>query len=140
MREGKTAIADAIEEYIATYPPDLQAIIRALRAVTSAAMPGAQEFVYHAALNYGLTASPSERHCYIAPQAKGYVNLGFFIGAQLPDPERLLVGEGARMRHVKVKSADDARNPALLRLIVASWASAPASIAALRAGRRRTRV
>jgi hypothetical protein len=59
---------------------------------------------------------------------KGYVNFGFFFGAGLPDPEHLLVGEGKRMRHVKVRSVDEARNPALGKLITATWKEAPESI------------
>ncbi|REJ76447.1 MAG: DUF1801 domain-containing protein [Acidobacteria bacterium] len=31
-----------------------------------------------------------------------HVNVGFFRGAQLPDPENLLVGTGKFMRHVKL--------------------------------------
>lgn len=33
---------------------------------------------------------------------KAHVNVGFFLGAQLQDPARLLEGTGKRMRHVKV--------------------------------------
>jgi hypothetical protein len=33
---------------------------------------------------------------------KDHVNVGFFFGAELPDPSRLLEGTGKRMRHVKV--------------------------------------
>jgi len=33
---------------------------------------------------------------------KDHVNVGFFFGAELPDPTRLLEGTGKRMRHVKV--------------------------------------
>src|SRR5262245_39726344 len=32
-----------------------------------------------------------------------HVNVGFFFGADLPDPQRLLEGSGKWMRHVKVR-------------------------------------
>jgi hypothetical protein len=32
-----------------------------------------------------------------------HVNVGFFLGASLPDPARLLQGDGKYMRHVKIK-------------------------------------
>lgn len=32
-----------------------------------------------------------------------HVNVGFFLGATLPDPARLLLGDGRYMRHVKLK-------------------------------------
>jgi hypothetical protein len=34
---------------------------------------------------------------------KAHVNVGFFYGAELNDPQALLEGSGKRMRHVKVK-------------------------------------
>jgi hypothetical protein len=39
-------------------------------------MPDAHEFIYHDAVGYSLSDSPFDRICYIAPQKKGYVNLG----------------------------------------------------------------
>jgi hypothetical protein len=50
-----------------------------------------------------------------------HVNVGFFRGATLPDPARLLLGEGKYMRHVKLRpdvSLDDA---ALARLITVAY-------------------
>ena len=34
------------------------------------------------------------------------MNVGFFNGADLRDPRRLLLGAGKRMRHVKVKPGE----------------------------------
>jgi hypothetical protein len=34
---------------------------------------------------------------------KAHANVGFFLGAQLEDPGRLLEGTGKRMRHVKLR-------------------------------------
>jgi hypothetical protein len=34
---------------------------------------------------------------------RAHVNLGFFHGADLPDPARLLEGTGKQMRHVKLR-------------------------------------
>ena len=41
--------------------------------------------------------------------AKGHVSLGFWRGAELPDPQHLLDGSGTRMRHVKILSPADIR-------------------------------
>ena len=60
-------------------------------------------------------------YAYILPHA-AWVNLGFYRGAELPDPEALLEGTGARMRHVKVRSVDDARRPAVWTLVAAAYA------------------
>lgn len=120
---------EQIDDYINSYAPELQAIIRTLREIAKKSMPEAYEMIYHAALCYSLSTS-FDLICYIAPQ-KNYVNLGFFFGAHLHDPQHLLVGEGKRMRHIKVRSCEDASNPALEQLLKEAWKDAPDSIAHL---------
>ena len=56
-------------------------------------------------------------YAYILPY-KRWVNLGFYQGVDLADPEGLLEGTGAKMRHVKVRSVDEARRPAVRALVV----------------------
>ena len=46
-----------------------------------------------------------------------HVNIGFFHGASLSDPSRLLEGGGKRMRHVKVGWGQPVETEALSRLI-----------------------
>jgi hypothetical protein len=46
-----------------------------------------------------------------------HVNVGFFYGAELPDPAGLLEGNGKRMRHVKLKPGVAVNSAALSRLI-----------------------
>jgi hypothetical protein len=48
---------------------------------------------------------------------RAHVNVGFFRGAELPDPEALLEGTGRFMRHVKRRPGDDVDDAALTRLI-----------------------
>ena len=60
-------------------------------------------------------------YAYILSHA-AWVNLGFFKGAELPDPEALLEGTGARMRHVKIRSLDGAQRPAIRALVTAAFA------------------
>lgn len=50
-----------------------------------------------------------------------HVNVGFFQGAALPDPARLLQGTGRSMRHVKLRPGTAANDEALGRLIEAAW-------------------
>ncbi len=52
----------------------------------------------------------------IAPQRR-YANLGFGDGVDLPDPARRLEGHGKRLRHVKIRSRDDARHPDVRALL-----------------------
>ncbi|MEM7359114.1 MAG: DUF1801 domain-containing protein [Pseudomonadota bacterium] len=50
-----------------------------------------------------------------------HVNVGFFTGAFLPDPEGLLQGSGKRMRHVKLRPGEDINKPALETLITNAY-------------------
>ena len=50
-----------------------------------------------------------------------HVNVGFFHGAALDDPAGLLEGAGKRMRHVKVRWAQQVNAPALSELIGAAY-------------------
>ena len=52
---------------------------------------------------------------------KAHVNVGFFQGAELPDPQGLLEGSGKFMRHVKLKPDVDADAAALSVLIEAAY-------------------
>lgn len=58
-------------------------------------------------------------YAYIQPQAS-WVNLGFYKGADLPDPGRVMEGTGAKMRHVKIRSLDQAERPEIPALIAAA--------------------
>jgi hypothetical protein len=53
---------------------------------------------------------------------KAHVNVGFFRGAELADPEGLLEGTGRFMRHVKLRPSEDVDAKALTRLIRAAYA------------------
>lgn len=60
---------------------------------------------------------------------KAHVNVGFFNGATLPDPARLLEGTGRFMRHVKLTAAAESDDAALVELIQAAYAGARAASA-----------
>jgi hypothetical protein len=53
---------------------------------------------------------------------RAHVNVGFFNGAELEDPMRLLEGTGRRMRHVKVRPDGELNVAALSALIDAAYA------------------
>jgi hypothetical protein len=57
-----------------------------------------------------------------------HVNVGFFHGAALPDPARLLQGAGKRMRHVKLKPGTATDAASLLRLIETAYADIKARV------------
>ena len=61
-----------------------------------------------------------------------HVNVGFFMGAFLPDPLGLLEGTGKRMRHVKLRPGAEVDADALVELIHAAYRDVREYIAAVR--------
>ena len=57
-----------------------------------------------------------------------HVNVGFFHGAALPDPARLLQGTGKFMRHVKLRPGTATNAAALSRLIDAAYSDIKARV------------
>jgi hypothetical protein len=57
-----------------------------------------------------------------------HVNVGFFQGAALPDPARLLQGNGKFMRHVKLKPEMPTNHAALSSLIQTAYSDIKARV------------
>jgi hypothetical protein len=57
-----------------------------------------------------------------------HVNVGFFHGAALPDPARMLQGTGKFMRHVKLKPGTATNAAALSRLIEVAYSDIKARV------------
>jgi hypothetical protein len=57
-----------------------------------------------------------------------HVNVGFFLGAELADPHRLLQGTGKFMRHVKLGPGRDIDAVALRQLIETAYADMKARL------------
>lgn len=110
------------DELMAETGGPLQPIARRLREIVLEIHPDAVEVVRlgDRAATYGLGPKKmSEGYCYVLPYT-AWVNLGFFWGAQLPDPDGLLEGTGANLRHVKLRSLDAAGAPAVRVLVMAA--------------------
>jgi hypothetical protein len=119
-----------VERFVANTSAETQIIVENLHDVIRKTMPKSQEIVYNGSIGYSPTGSSFNRIVYILP-AKRHVTLGFFFGTHLPDPEQLLAGNGSRMRHVKIKTAADAKSPALRSLIEAANADGKRSLASI---------
>ena len=107
------------DDVIAQATPEIQALARAARELLADVMPGITEVPWARQKIAGYGVGPkkmSEHFCYIAPFKK-HLNLGFFYGAHLPDPENLLEGKGADLRHIKIRKVEDLQQPALRQLV-----------------------
>ena len=97
----------------------LRPIVTALREVVADVDPNTCEVVRlgDRAATYGVGPRKMlDGYAYILPYKK-WVNLGFYQGVDLADPEGLLEGTGAKMRHVKVRSLDEAKRAAVRALV-----------------------
>ena len=97
----------------------LRAIAQALRDIIFEVDPNVCEVVRlgDRAATFGVGPRKMiDGYAYIQPH-KSWVNLGFYQGYGLADPNGLLEGAGAKMRHAKIHLLDDARQPAIRALI-----------------------
>lgn len=62
---------------------------------------------------------------------KAHVNVGFFHGAFLPDPDGILEGTGKRMRHVKLRPGENLYEKSVYPLIQTAYADIKHRIAML---------
>lgn len=115
-------MSDEFEEMLATASPDVADLARQAKAVIQAVMPDVVEVVWLNQRISGYGVGPkkmSEQFCYIA-LFKERINLGFYYGSDLPDPQNLLEGSGKSLRHVKISRSEQVENPALHDLVVAA--------------------
>ncbi len=118
------------DELLAQSAQVLRPVATRLREIILEVHPDAVEVVRlgERAATYGLGSKKmSEGYCYVLPYTS-WVNLGFLQGAGLPDPEGLLEGTGAKLRHVGVRSLEASENPALRSLIEAALAERRAAL------------
>ncbi len=109
----------SFDDVIAAAPPEIQRLAHAARALLADVMPGITEVPWarQKIAGYGVGPKKMSQHfCYIAPFKK-HLNLGFMYGAHLPDPQHLLEGQGADLRHVKIRDGSDLEREGLRELI-----------------------
>jgi hypothetical protein len=110
--------------------PGIAAIGRAVRALVEELHPDATEVARPGEHSVAWGLGPRkmrEAYAYVIPYADS-LNLGFFHAAGLPDPAGLLRGTGANMRHVKLRTVEDARDPAVRALLEAAIAERRAAL------------
>ena len=108
----------AVDTFLKGYTPLVREIVVKARETILSVLPGATEKVYPGwkVIQYGAGADMKAVFAAISPQRER-VNLGLAHGADLPDPEGLLEGDGKAIRHVKLTSPQAAGAPAVKELI-----------------------
>jgi len=104
--------------YLADQRPKNQAVIRALRKFVKRVQPKLVEAVKW---GNGCWLNGKQPVAYVYAGEPEYTQFGFVYGSKLDDPRKLLEGEGAYVRHIKLRSAreiDETAFAALLRQAV----------------------
>jgi len=113
-------------------------VIEALRRLVRAAAPATRETVAWKGLSYHLPrlgGRVAGAVCQIGVR-DGQVQVGFIHGVHLPDPDRLLLGDGKSKRHVNVTGRGAVRRAALRALVEAAVKARPTGDVPASAGSR----
>jgi hypothetical protein len=116
-----------VASFISKFDPPIARLLRACRAALRKRLPTAIEQVYDnynfLAIGYCTTERTSDCLVSLAASAKG-VALSFYHGADLADPQGVLVGSGRQNRFIRLESAASLGKPAVAALIDAAVACA----------------
>jgi hypothetical protein len=117
-----------LDEFLSRYTPEIRSLAEGALAKMRARLPGAVQIVYdnYNALVIGF--GPSERASEAAFSIALYpktVRLFFLGGVDLPDPKKLLEGEGSVVRSIVLESPDDLEKPAVRALMKAALKARP---------------
>lgn len=111
--------AGSVRQFLDDVIPELRPVVMALREVVRRAVPDAEETVLWGGLSYHtpwVGGRVKGSICQIVVR-RGVVRLDFIHGIRLADPDGLLEGDRLSKRYVSIRSAADARRPAIARLI-----------------------
>jgi hypothetical protein len=109
----------SFDDALADTSDHVQEIARRLRELIVDVYPDVVEVPWPKQRIVGYGVGPkkmSEHFCYIGAHRE-HVNLGFYYGAELPDPEGLMEGTGKKLRHIKVRAAEGIDRASLGRYI-----------------------
>lgn len=115
MLEGKNA-QEWIDLYVDTKPAELRDVAEQLRKLMKKTVKSAKESVN----SWKIPTYESNGPMCFFMVGKYHVTFGFLRGTSLPDPAGLLEGTGKNVRHVKLRTAEDVKEPALRKLLQAA--------------------
>ena len=107
------------DETVSRSDPELVEIASKLRDLIERIDPDVTEVAWpkQGIIGYGVGPKKmSEHYCYIGLY-KAHVNLGFYYGIALSDPDQLLEGTGKNLRHIKFQDKMAVDQPAIRDLI-----------------------
>ena len=116
---------EQLDGFIDKFTPEVASLTRALLARMKARIPGAQILVYdnYNALAIGFCRNDKAGQAILSLAVMPkWVTLCFLHGVSLSDPDRLLKGDGSRVRHVRLHRADALDDPHVEALVAEALA------------------
>lgn len=125
MSVSKASAEKQLSSFINKFDAKHRRLIRDMRKELRKRFPTANELAYDNynffVIGYGPTERPSDCIVSIAAAASG-VGLCFIHGASLPDPDRILLGEGNQTRFIRLESASRLNRVEVKALLAAAVA------------------
>jgi len=109
-----------LNRMIARRPTEMAKLTRAVLAKLRPRFPGATELVYDKKNALVIGFCPDDRASNVINSIAVYskwINLYFFEGGTLDDPEHLLQGSGSTVRSIRITAATDLDRPAVKALM-----------------------
>jgi hypothetical protein len=119
--------ARQLDSFIARFSPPVAKLTKAVLKTMRERLPGSVELVYDKANALAIGFGPDERASNIINSIAVYsnwINLYFFAGDHLPDPDGLLQGSGTTVRHIRITAIADLNRPAVKALMAAALRAA----------------
>jgi hypothetical protein len=114
--------AKQLASFLGRFRPEIAALARAARAKMRKRLPGAIEMVYDnynaLVIGYSPTERPSDAILSIVIFPKR-VSICFIQGKHLPDPHRVLLGDGNQVRFIRLDEGAAILDTAPVRALVA---------------------
>ena len=119
---ARVSPAKQLTTFLARFSPEIVTLAKAARAKVRTRLPGAIEMVYDnynaLAIGYSPTERPSDAILSIVIWPKR-VSVCFLQGKHLPDPQRVLVGDGNQVRFIRLDAGAAILDTPAIRALVA---------------------
>ncbi len=122
-----TSPAQQVAAFLDQFDPKVAQVMRQCRTEMRKLLPAANELVYDNynffVIGYATTERASDCLVSIASAANGVI-LSFYNGASLPDPAKLLLGNGKQNRFIRLPTTAPFKSPEVFKLIRTAAAKA----------------
>lgn len=107
-----------MENLIKRYPSNIQTLSQQVRLLILSALPEATEEIDTSSNLIGFSIAPGMKGTvFTLLPAINHVTIGFYKGAELADPAKLLIGAGKVHRHVKVSNSEQLKAQPFIDLL-----------------------